>query len=117
MERRKNHRDSTYLNGRIAFNKRCSTLDCLVRNMSQSGAMIVFSDSVAVPAEFDIVIRQKGESRRARIAWCTETQAGILFLRSMPENVVPIESARRIRNLESERDILHRRIAQLNDPA
>jgi hypothetical protein len=117
MERRKSHRDRTYLSGRIAFNNRCSTLDCLVRNLSQDGARLVFSDAVAVPAEFDIMIRRKGESRRARFAWRTETQAGILFLRSLTRNVAPIESARRITHLEAERDALQRRVAQLSEPA
>jgi hypothetical protein len=79
-ERRKHQRGRTYLNGAIAFNKRWSTLDCLVRNLSRDGAKIIFADAAAAPAEFDIMIRRNGESRRARIVWRQESQAGILFV-------------------------------------
>jgi hypothetical protein len=63
QERREYQRQRTLLGGRIAFNNRYSALDCLVRNMSQNGAMLVFEDSVMVPNEFDLMIPQKGESR------------------------------------------------------
>ena len=117
LDRRKLHRDRTYLGGRIAFNNRCSTFDCLVRNLSQDGAKIAFSDSATVPSEFDVTIHRKGESRRARIVWRDETQAGIRFLHTDDQRIVSIETALRIRKLEAERNALARRVAQLSEPA
>jgi hypothetical protein len=117
LDRRKLHRGRTYLGGRIAFNNRSSTFDCLVRNLSQDGARIVFSDAAILPGEFDFTIHRKGESRRARIVWRDETQAGILFLHANDEKIVSIETAQRIRKLEADRNALARRVAQLSEPA
>jgi PilZ domain len=117
QERRNVHRGRTYLRGRVAFNNRCSTIDCLVRNLSQNGAKLVFSHPATIPGEFDLMIQQKGNSRRARIVWRQEVEAGVAFLASHAEAVVSIETARRIRRLEEERDSLARRVAELSETA
>jgi hypothetical protein len=74
-------------------------------------------DTATVPSEFDVTIHRKGESRRARIVWRDETQAGILFLHADDEKFVSIETAQRISRLEAERRDLARRVAQLSEPA
>lgn len=115
QQRRKDHRGRTYLGAQIAFNNRCSTLDCLVTNLSAEGAMIAFAGTVAIPGEFDVSIPSKGESRRARVVWLEETRAGVRFLPANG-NVVSIEAAIRLRRLEAEREALARRVAQLTEP-
>ena len=115
-ERRKNFRGRTYLSGQIAFNNRCSTADCLVRNLTDEGAKIVFAAPATIPAEFDFTIHQKGDSRRTRIVWRREMEAGVAFLPTASNSVVSIEAARKIRGLEAERETLARRIAQLSEP-
>lgn len=117
QERRKTQRDRTFLGGQVIYNDRCSTMDCLVRNMSQSGAMIVFDDVALIPSEFDVTIRRKGESRRARIVWRAEMKAGIAFLPSERSTIISFETARKIQTLERDRDVLARRVAQLSEPA
>jgi hypothetical protein len=114
-DRRKFQRLRTYIKGQIAFNNHCSTLDCLVRNMSENGARIVFPGGVPLPDEFDMALHGKNENRRARMIWRSQTEAGVAFLQQ--PNIVSIDAARRIRNLGAERDGLARRIAQLNEPA
>jgi hypothetical protein len=116
QERRKVHRDRTYLGGQIAFDNRCCAADCLVRNLSQDGAKIVFSASATMPDEFDFIIHQKGDSRRARFVWRQETEAGVAFLSAVAHTVVSMETARRIKRLEAEREALGRRVAQLSEP-
>lgn len=117
QERRTSQRDRTFLGGQVIYNDRCSTMDCLVRNMSQSGAMLVFDDVALIPSEFDVTIRHKGESRRARIVWRDEKKAGIAFSPSERSTVVSFETARKIQKLERDRDVLARRVAQLSEPA
>ncbi|GAC1330582.1 MAG: hypothetical protein NVSMB26_08160 [Beijerinckiaceae bacterium] len=117
QERRAVHRNRTYLRGQVVYNDRCSNMDCLVRNMSQNGAKIVFPDTALIPSEFDIMIRQKGESRRARIIWRSEKEAGVTFLHSDRGTIVSIETARRIKRLEQDRETLANRVAQLSEPA
>ena len=79
QERRNNRRGRTYLRGQIVFNRRTSAIDCLVRNLSDHGARIEFTDAVAMPGEFDFVIPRHVESRRADLVWRNGTAAGIVF--------------------------------------
>lgn len=101
-DRRKSQRGPTYLAAQIVFNGRASTIDCLVKNLSSQGAKIAFGDGVAIPAEFDVTIPRRAETRRARIVWRNETQAGIHFPRPAKE-------------ISVDRDDLTRRVAQLGD--
>ena len=112
-ERRGFQRGRTYLGGRLAFNNQYCTIDCLVRNMSQNGAKLVFEGAVLLPGEFEFTLPQKGESRRARVIWRQQDEAGISFLQPAVEGVVPLGMARRIRRLETDRAALEARVAEL----
>ncbi len=68
------------LQGRMVFNYKGSTLDCLVRNLSQTGARLAFNDPVALPHEFELVIEAQGVTYNARLVWSTGTAAGIRFI-------------------------------------
>ena len=116
-ERREYQRGRTYLGGRLAFNNQYCSIDCLVRNMSRNGAKLVFEGSVLLPGEFELTLPQKGESRRARIVWREQDEAGVTFLPPGGEGVVSIGMARRIRKLEADRTALQARVAELTEPA
>jgi hypothetical protein len=115
-ERRKSERPRTYLGGVIAFNRRKSTMSCQVRNCSPAGARVAFTNTAVIPDEFDLTIAHKERSYRARMVWRGPNEAGIVFLseheRSTP---VPIEWAKRLRDCESEKAALRRRVAQLTE--
>jgi hypothetical protein len=121
QERRKTTRSRTYLGGVVAFNKRSSTMDCVVRNFSPEGARIVFDAAVTLPDEFDLEIRQKERAFRARLAWRGETEAGVAFLDAVAQPVerpqgapIPLDWARKLRNCESQKAALQRRVAELS---
>jgi hypothetical protein len=116
-ERREFQRGRTYLGGRLAFNNQYCTIDCLVRNMSRNGAELVFEGSVLLPGEFEFMLPQKGESRRAHVVWRSEGEAGIAFLQPGGESVVSIGMARRIKRLEADRAALAARVAELAEMA
>jgi hypothetical protein len=114
-ERREYQRGRTYLGGRLAFNNQYCTIDCLVRNMSQNGAKLAFEGTVLLPGEFDLMLPQKGESRRARVVWRQQDEAGITFLQPAGQGVVSIEMARRVKKLEADRAALAARVAELTE--
>jgi hypothetical protein len=116
-ERREFQRGRTYLGGRLAFKNQYCAIDCLVRNMSRNGAKVVVQGTVLLPREFELTLPQKGESRRARIVWREQGEAGIAFLQPDAEGVVSIETARRIQRLETDRAALQARIAELTGTA
>jgi hypothetical protein len=114
-ERREHQRGRTYLGGRLAFNNQYCSVDCLVRNLSRNGAKLVFEGTVLLPGEFELMLPQKGESRRARVVWRQQDEAGISFLQPAGEGVVPLGMARRIKKLEAERAALETRVAELTE--
>ncbi|HEY7229240.1 MAG TPA: PilZ domain-containing protein [Pseudolabrys sp.] len=116
VERRKTARARTLLGGVIAFNKRASTMDCQVRNLSPAGAKVTFVNTAVVPDQFDLTIARKERSFRARMIWRTPNEAGVSFLNEYDQNVpVPLEWAKRLRDCEAEKTALRRRVAQLTE--
>ena len=108
-------RQRSYLGGRIAFNQHKLTMDCLVRNVSQEGAKLVFSGAVTLPHEFDLTIERKGVRVRARTIWRRADEIGVSFLcGNVQQRVVPLNVARRLRGFEAENAALKRRVAQLS---
>jgi hypothetical protein len=115
QERREYQRGRTYLGGRLALNNQYCTIDCLVRNMSQNGAKLVFEGTILLPGEFDLLLPQKGRMHRARIVWREQDEAGVTFLQPGGEGVVPIAMARRVKRLEAQRAALQARVAELTE--
>jgi hypothetical protein len=115
-EQRRSDRRRTYLAGRIAFNERSSTMDCLVRNLSRNGAMLEFSDPVIPRHEVDLCILSRAESLRARVVWCDGVRAGVSIKQPDSGSVITIETARLIRKLKADRKALAERVAQLREP-
>ena len=111
-ERRKGKRSRSLLGARIVFNNRASTFDCTVRNISETGARLVFGGPVSAPDEFDLVISQKERTYRCRIAWRNANEMGVTFL-DAPAQAGADEAARKIKALEDETAALKRRIMQL----
>lgn len=112
-ERRREHRTRTYLGGRIAFNNRWSTIGCVVRNLSENGAMLEFAEPAFVPSDLDLIIPLRGDSRQARVVWRNATALGLSFADRDADTVVSLEAERQIRRLKAERDLLARRVREL----
>jgi hypothetical protein len=78
-ERRIAARQKSFLQGRIYFNNRRSSVDCLIRDYSETGARLKFSESAAVPEAIELYIPNKEEIRRARVQWRSGNEMGIAF--------------------------------------
>jgi hypothetical protein len=78
-ERRTSARQKSFLRGCIYFNNRRSTLDCLIRDISSTGARLIFSDAVTVPDIVDIFIPQKEQTLRAHVQWRHGDEVGVAF--------------------------------------
>jgi hypothetical protein len=115
LERRKIDRSRTFFGGLVAYNRRRSTLDCLVRNFSADGAKLAFSNMGTLPDKFDLMIGRKERSYRARVAWQGTNEVGVAFL---PDDAgaetIPLEWAKRLRDCEVEKAALQRRVDQLS---
>lgn len=96
QERRRQRRRKTYLGGQTVYHQSYCAIDCLVRNLSQDGARLVFADGEWIlPSEFDLVIPHRGDSRTARIVWRKQADVGVRFLDDVEARPF-LEAARRI---------------------
>jgi PilZ domain len=112
-ERRQLPRNRVYYGGFVAFNDRNSTLACVVRNFSASGAKIEFENPALVPDEVDFTVARKGLSCRARLIWRDRYAAGLMFSDPEASDIVPLEWARKLRASERINRQLKSRLDQL----
>ena len=103
-------RARTLFGAQIIFNNHMSSVDCVVRNISSSGASLVLADTLSVPNEFELHIPQKGRSYRARVVWRSGEGIGVEFHSTDAKR--PQEA--RLRELETENAQLKARIMVLS---
>ncbi|RYC33715.1 hypothetical protein D3273_00210 [Lichenibacterium minor] len=117
LERRKHHRGRDFACGTIVDGQRNATYDCVLRNLSDGGALLLVDEPSRAPVELKLAVR--GGMRAARIVWRSETEVGIAFaaaggaaVRPAPASVVCLDAARRARVGGSDERRLADRIAR-----
>jgi len=78
-ERRRSVRQKSFLRGCIYFNKRRGAVDCLIRDISDEGARVIFSDSVTIPDVVELHIPHKEQTLRARVRRRNGCEVGLAF--------------------------------------
>ena len=114
-DRRSSTRQKSFLQGRIYYNNRRSSVDCLVRDISDTGAKLVFSSAVTIPEVVEIYLSNKEEIRRARVQWRRGDEVGVDFILDGAADVVapPADLLGRVLKLESECASLKRTVREL----
>lgn len=116
-ERRIATRQKSFLRGCIYFNNRRASADCLIRDISDVGARLIFSSVVAIPDVVDIYVPQKEQTLRARVQWRHGDEIGVAFEGSaQPAEPMPTEHADvagRLAKLETEVASLRRLLRKL----
>jgi hypothetical protein len=78
-ERRAASRQKSFLQGRIFFNNRRTSVDCLIRDISEHGARLKFSSATITPDVVELYIPNKEESYRAKVQWRNADEIGVGF--------------------------------------
>jgi hypothetical protein len=117
-ERRIAHRQKSFLRGCIYFNNRRSAADCLIRDISDTGARLIFSSAIAIPDVVDLYIPQKEQTLRAQVQWRHGDELGVAFFiaAQVPETPAPAERGdlgERLQKLEAEVAALRRIVRRL----
>jgi len=55
------------------------TIDCVVRNISQTGAALDVASPMGIPNEFNLLISGDHASRSCQVAWRREKRIGVVF--------------------------------------
>jgi hypothetical protein len=114
LERRKQFRGRVYYGGRVAFNERCSTLDCVIRNFSDDGAKLDIANACLLSGEIDLTIPRKGLAFRGRVIWQRGGQAGFAFVAPPAiRSVMTLDWALRLRASERSNKAMQRSIDAL----
>lgn len=79
-ERRIAPRTRTLKRAKILFNNHFSTYDCIVRNISSTGALLTLDEAVHLPKTFEIRVGDDKELRPAQLIYRRGMFAGIHFL-------------------------------------
>jgi hypothetical protein len=114
-ERRVTRRNKSFLRGFVYFDKRRGVMSCLVRDLSEDGARIVFSQSVSIPGVINLHIPQRDQTFRAKVTWRRGDEIGLALTSAVPVAAASAESEliQRVAQLEAEIIALKRTIKQL----
>jgi hypothetical protein len=105
-ERRNSRRSKSFLRGFVYVSRKRGALSCLVRDLSDKGARIIFSDQVTLPDMVELYIPQREQTLRARVSWRKNDEIGLAFteIERAPVDATPSagEIVQRVALLEAE---------------
>jgi hypothetical protein len=115
QDRRESVREKVMFGGVAEIDERGATRECIVRNISDRGATIEFSNVGELPREqLSLRIARRGRSFLARVVWWRDNFVGVAFRAESPaEPVSDLEE--RLRKSEIKKRQLQRRINELLD--
>lgn len=71
-------RHRTLKAGSISFG-RAGVIDCVVRNVSETGACLEIESPVGIPNDFTLVIKSDNVMRPCHVAWRSARRIGVRF--------------------------------------
>ena len=112
LNRRQSQRDKVLYGGVAEINERGSTMDCVVRNISEGGACVEFDQAAKLPEEMNLTIPRKGRSFLAKMIWRQANRVGLAF-RTIMTDEPGSDFDERLRRSEIKKRELQRRIKEL----
>jgi hypothetical protein len=113
LDRRQSTRDKVIYGGVAKVDESSASRDCVVRNISETGANLEFSNDFRLPKEqMLLTIARKGRSFLAKIVWWRDNFVGVAFNAETPSAPVS-DIEERLRKSEIKKRQLQRRIKQL----
>jgi hypothetical protein len=76
-DRRNRARMRALKSAKIVFNNRWSIIDCMVRNLSDTGCCLQIGDPVGVPDKFELEVG--GTKHACKVVWRTDNRVGVQF--------------------------------------
>ena len=114
LDRRESPRDKVIYGGVVKVDDNGATRDCVVRNISEHGASLEFSNVVRLPKEqMSLTIARKGRSFLAKIIWWRDNFVGVAFKAEAPAEFPVSDLEERLRKSELKKRQLQRRIKEL----
>jgi PilZ domain len=77
-DRRRSPRQRTFKGGSITLP--IGIVDCVVRNISEAGALLEFKSPALIPDDFILVIRPEHTRRQCHVIWRQSLRLGVQFV-------------------------------------
>jgi hypothetical protein len=114
FDRRQSTRDKVMYGGVAETGEGGTTTQCVVRNISDKGANLEFTNVIKLPKEkMSLTIARKGRSFLARIIWWRDNFVGVAFNPEQSYELPGSDLAERLRRSEKKKRQLQRRINEL----
>jgi hypothetical protein len=112
QDRRQSVRDKVLYGGVAEINERGSTMDCVVRNISERGACVELDQAAKLPEAMNLTIARRGRSFLAKLIWRQANKVGLAFRIIASDRPVD-DLDERLRKSEIKKRQLQRRINEL----
>jgi hypothetical protein len=113
-DRRQSPRDKVIYGGVAEIGEGGATRECVVRDISDKGARIEFSNIIKLPRQpISLTIARKGRSFLAKIIWWRDNFIGVAFSREARSELPVSDLDERLRKSEQKKRQLQRRIKEL----
>ena len=117
-DKRQAHRQKSFLRGFAYFGHSSSAVDCLVRDISDTGARLKFSTPPAFTENLELHIPVKGSRYRSKVQWRSGDEIGIVFdivAVPTPNSSDEADLTDRVGQLEAEIALLKRLLRRLEE--
>jgi hypothetical protein len=111
--RRSSARNRSFIRGRIQFNNGQASFDCLVRDLSQTGARLAVTGSAPLPDVFELLLPSRDARFRAQVRWRHADEIGVAFLNADAPLGATADPMSRLTELEAENAKLRKLVDQL----
>jgi PilZ domain len=104
------------LKGKIVYNNRLSTMDCVVRDISATGARLAITHQNVLPDRFELYVPLKEKNYSVEVRWRADEDIGVMFLTGQEPVSTPTSEPdllARVKHLEDEVTALHDILARL----
>jgi hypothetical protein len=78
-EKRRSGRHKTLKGARIAFHDDHAAIQCIVRNLSDTGACLVVESLTGIPDTFHLIFDGQESDRQCRVIWRRSDRLGVEF--------------------------------------
>ncbi len=95
-------RSRSLLKGRLIFPNRQSTMDCIVRDISDGGARLELYHNDLVPDHFDLYVPLKETTFPVEVRWRQNSELGVRFVVPREPGATQDDLAARVSQLEAE---------------
>ena len=79
QQQKRSHRLRTLKGGSIRF-RGDAGIDCVIRNMSATGALLEVENPVGIPDKFTLVSMPENMKRRCQVVWRKSKRIGVRFV-------------------------------------